>query len=68
MCIRDSRIAARLVDYALVAVILYLGISALGQMFVAFDLWFVALRSPLLLPVLVVLALIPVEATGYRCV
>lgn len=60
------RISARVVDYALVAVILYLGINALGQMFVAFDLWFTALRSPLVLPVLAVLVSIPVEASCYR--
>lgn len=60
------RMVARLIDYALVALVVYLSINALDAVVSGFDLWFVALRSPLVLPVVAVLVAIPVEAGFYR--
>lgn len=60
------RTVARLVDYALVALLVYFGITAVDALVTGFDLWFIAARSPVLLPVLAVLLAIPLEAFFYR--
>ncbi|HPT55644.1 MAG TPA: RDD family protein [Casimicrobium sp.] len=56
------RVAARLFDYALVGLLVY-GLIAVAEAFApSLHLWWVALRSPVVLPVLVVLAAMPLEA------
>jgi RDD family len=58
----QRRLFAKLIDYAAVGIVLY-GALVLGESFVGLGgAWFMLLRSPLILPVLVVLATIPLEA------
>ncbi len=62
----QRRLFARLIDYAAVGIVVY-GVSALIENFLGRgDSWFMLLRSPLVLPVLVVLATIPLEAFSLR--
>ena len=60
------RFAARLIDYALVALVVYFGLAAIGSIIHGADFWFVVLRSPIVLPILVALTAVPVEAAFYR--
>ncbi len=60
------RLLARLVDYSLLALLLY-GVIALVEAWLPVnDIWFAALRSPLLFPMIVVLLAVPIEATMLR--
>jgi uncharacterized RDD family membrane protein YckC len=60
------RLAARLIDYALVALVVYFALAAIGAVVHGAEFWFVVLRSPVVLPILVALAAIPAEAAFYR--
>jgi uncharacterized RDD family membrane protein YckC len=60
------RMAARLVDYALIAVVVYLAIFLVDQIVPVLDAGFVLVRSLLVLPTLVVLLAIPAAATCHR--
>ena len=60
------RLAARLVDYALIAVVLHVGIWFVDQMVPVLDELFILARSVLLLPTLVVLTAIPAAALSQR--
>lgn len=60
------RLAARLIDYSLVALVVYFGLAAIGAVVHGAEFWFVVLRSPVVLPILVALAAIPAEAAFYR--
>lgn len=62
------RLTARAMDYALIATVLYC-LTVLGEK--VFDLsgpWLIVLRSPLVLPVFVVLAAVPLEALSLRVI
>ena len=62
----QRRLSARLIDYAIAALVLY-GVLVLADSMVdRGKTWFLLSRSPLLLPVLVVLATIPLEAFTLR--
>ena len=62
----QRRLFARLIDYAIVGLVLY-GVLALGdRMLDSGAAWFILIRSPFVLPVLVVLATIPLEAFSLR--
>jgi hypothetical protein len=56
------RVAARLFDYALVGLAIYGALAVAEALAPSLHLWWMALRSPIVLPVLVVLAAIPLEA------
>ena len=60
------RLAARLIDYALIAVVLYLGIYLVDQIVPILDEGFIFVRSVLVLPTLVVLISIPTSALFHR--
>ena len=60
------RFAARVIDYALVAVALHCGIWLVDQIVPVFDALFILVRSVLILPTLVVLLAIPMEALFQR--
>ncbi len=60
------RLAARLVDYALVAVALYMCVYLIDQIVPVLDEGFVLVRSALVLPTLVVLSAIPASAMFHR--
>jgi len=62
----QRRLFARLTDYALVGMVLY-AVLALGDSVInGGEVWFILIRSPFVLPVLVVLATIPLEAFALR--
>ncbi len=60
------RLAARLIDYALLANVLYLGIYLIDQFVPALDEGFIFVRSVLVLPTLVALSAIPASALFHR--
>ena len=60
------RLSARLVDYALVAVVLYLGIYFVDQFVPTLDEGFIFVRSMLVLPTLVALVAIPAATLFHR--
>ena len=60
------RFAARLIDYALIGVLLHIGIWLIDQMVPVLDGLFILARSVLILPTLVVLIAIPAEALFHR--
>lgn len=60
------RLAAMLVDYALIAVAVYHGVLLLDRIVPAFDQGFIVVRSLLVLPALVVLLAIPVTTLSHR--
>ncbi|MEQ1596284.1 MAG: RDD family protein [Casimicrobium sp.] len=59
------RFAARLFDYALVALILFAALALAESIFPAAASAWLALRSPLILPTLAVLACVPIESALY---
>lgn len=62
----QRRLFARLIDYAMVGLVLY-GVSALGDSVIdSGAVWLLLIRSPFVLPVLVVLATIPLEAFSLK--
>ena len=60
------RLLARVVDYAWIALAIYASIKLFDDVVDAVDPWMIVIRSPLLLPVLVALAAIPIEALALR--
>lgn len=60
------RLIARLIDYALIAVALYVGIYCIDQILPILDAGFIFVRSPLVLPTLVVLGAVPAAALFHR--
>lgn len=60
------RLAARLIDYSLVAVVVYLLVAAIDEFVPALDELFVLLRSVVLLPTLVAVIAIPLSALFHR--
>ena len=60
------RVAARLIDYSLVAIGLYVCIYLVDQMLPVLDEIFLLIRSVLVLPTLVVLVAIPLAALSHR--
>ena len=62
------RLAACLIDYALIAIVVYLGIYLLDQVVPILDEGFIFLRSVFVLPTLVVLIAIPATALCHRAV
>ena len=60
------RLAARAVDYAAIAMILYVLLVFSDKLVDIVDPWLMVIRSPFVLPVLVALAAIPVEAFFLR--
>ena len=60
------RFAARLIDYALIAVLLYIGIWLIDQMLPVPDELFILARSALILPTLVALIAIPAAVLFHR--
>ncbi len=60
------RLAARAVDYAWIAVILYALIVLCDKVIDRVDPWLIVIRSPFVLPVLVALAAVPMEAFCMR--
>ncbi len=60
------RVAARLFDYALVALVIYALIALAEWALPSASAWWTLLRSPLVLPVLAVGATIPIEAASYQ--
>ncbi len=62
------RFAARVVDYSIVGLLVF-GVIQLGDVVLPWpDAWFAWMRSPLLLPVLTVLAAVPAEALLLRTI
>ncbi len=62
----QRRLFARIIDYAIVGIVLY-AVLALGDRLIDWgDGWFMLIRSPFALPVLVVLATIPLEAFSLK--
>ena len=62
------RLAARLIDYALLALVLYLGIWVIDWIVPILDDGFIFVRSVLVLPTLVVLIAIPAAALFHRLI
>jgi uncharacterized RDD family membrane protein YckC len=60
------RLAARMIDYALIAIVLYLATYGVDQIVPMFDEAFILARSVLILPTLVVLLAIPASALFHR--
>ena len=60
------RLAARAVDYAWIATTLYVTIALSDKVIDMVDPWLIVIRSPFVLPVLVVLAAVPIEAFFMR--
>ncbi len=60
------RLAARLVDYALIAIVVYYGVVLLDQFVPLFDAGFIVVRSLFVLPTLVAVLEIPVAALSHR--
>lgn len=60
------RLVARLLDYGLIALVLYLGVYAVDQIVTTLDEGFIFVRSALVLPTLVVLIAIPAAALFHR--
>jgi hypothetical protein len=60
------RLVARLIDYGLVAIALYVGIYLVDQMVPVLDEVFILMRSVLVLPTLAVLVAIPLSALLHR--
>jgi hypothetical protein len=60
------RVTARLIDYALVALVIYFCLAVTARLATGAEFWLFVLRSPVVLPILVALAAIPVEAIFYR--
>lgn len=62
------RLIARFIDYALIAIAVYLGISLIDQAVPILDEGFIFVRSVLVLPTLVVLIAIPATVLSHRVV
>ena len=60
------RLSARAADYACIAIIIYALIAFSDKVIDIVDPWLIIIRSPLVLPVLVVLAAVPIEAFFLR--
>jgi uncharacterized RDD family membrane protein YckC len=60
------RLAARLVDYALIAIVVYFSVVLIDLVVPILDEGFILIRSLLVLPTLVVLAAVPISAFTHR--
>ena len=60
------RLAARAVDYAWIAIILYVLIASSDKVIDIVDPWLILIRSPFVLPLLVALVAVPIEAFFLR--
>ena len=62
----QRRLFARIIDYAIVGIVLYALLALAASVISSGTTWFLLVRSPIVLPVLVVFATIPVEAFSLK--